>query len=370
MIFRCHIFRRPAIRPCAALLAFAALLTVPLALVRAEPIVMTDLEGRTVTLEKPAERVAAIPIPMASILIAMGQGTKSLAGMNRIAKTAMLEGILGKIFPETADIRADIAGQNFMPNVEALAAARPDLVIQWGGRGDDIVKPLTNAGLNTMLILYGTEDYARRYITLAATAIGKPERAAANIAWRRSVEAEIGAKVRAIPPAQKPRVLHLSRAMTAMAASGRGSYEDASITLAGGENVAAALNDVMPVNRERIAAWDPEVIFLNGFEEELTPEFIYKDPILSQTAAARTKRVYKYPLGGYRWDPPNQESPLTWMWLANLLHPKVFAFDLRGEIRMRFRELYAYELKDTEIDGILRLPIHASAAGYDALRSR
>lgn len=338
--------------------------------VHAEPISLTDLEGRTVRLERPAERVAAIPIPMASIIIAMGQGTGRLAGMNQVAKSAVLEGILGKIFPEAAKIRADIAGQNFMPNVEALAATRPDLVIQWGGRGDDIVKPLTNAGLETLLIRYGTEDYARRYITLAARAVGKPERAVTNIAWRERVEAEIAGKARAAAPGARPKVLHIQNALTNLTAAGSGSYEDSSIRLAGGKNVAAELNNIMPVNRERIAVWDPEVILLNGFEQDLTPEFIYKDPILSQTTAALTKRVYKYPLGGYRWDPPNQESPLTWMWLANLLHPELFSFDLRREIRGSFKELYAYDPSDADIDGILRLPIHISAAGYDRLRAR
>lgn len=337
---------------------------------RAESILLTDLEGRPVRLEKPAERIAAIPIPMASIVIAMSQGPERLAGMNQVAKSAIVEGILGKIFPEAARIRADIAGQNFMPNVEALAATQPDLVIQWGGRGDDIVKPLTNAGLATLLIRYGTEDYARRYITLAARVVGKPERAAANIAWRERVEAEIAGKTGTIVPNARPKVLHIQNALTNLTAAGTGSYEDSSIRLAGGSNVAAELNNIMPVNRERIAVWNPDVILLNGFEQDLTPDFIYKDPILSQTAAARAKRVYKYPLGGYRWDPPNQESPLTWMWLANLLHPETFSFDLRKEIRGSFKELYAHDPSDADIDGILRLPIHASAAGYDRLRTR
>lgn len=348
----------------------AAGLAFSLTAAHAEPLLLTDFEGRAVKLEAPAQRVAAIPIPMASIVIAMSGDTKRLAGMNQIAKTAILEGILGKIFPEAAGIPAGIAGQNFMPNIEALAATRPDLVIQWGGRGDDIVKPLINAGLNTMLILYGTEDYARRYITLAATAVGKPDRAEANIAWRKSIEAEIKDKLRGLAPDRRPKVLHVQNALTTMTAAGTGSYENASILLAGGSNVAAELDNIKPVNRERIAAWDPEVILLNGFEAELTPEFIYKDPVLSQTSAARTQRIYKYPLGGYRWDPPNQESPLTWMWLANLLHPERFSFNLRQKIRTRFKELYAYDLNDADIDGILRLAIHPKAAGYEALKAR
>lgn len=340
------------------------------AVAHSEPIDLLDLEGRSIRLEQPAERVAAIPIPMASILIAMGNGTGSLVAMNRVSKTAVLEGILGKIFPQAADIRADIAGQNFTPNVEALAALNPELVIQWGGRGDDIVEPLTNAGLNTMLILYGTEDYARRYITLAAKAIGKPERAEANIAWRKTVEGKLNGGLSTVKPDQRPKVLHIQSALTSLTAAGHGSYEATTISRAGGTNVAGELKNIMPVNRETIVLWNPDVILLNSFEQELTPDFIYNDPILSQTEAAQTKRVYKYPLGGYRWDPPSQESPLTWMWLANLLHPELFSFDLRKEIDSSFKELYDYEPSNADIDNILRLSIHASALGYDRLRAQ
>ncbi|MGO7165380.1 hypothetical protein ACCS78_41040, partial [Rhizobium johnstonii] len=59
--------------------------------------------------------------------------------------------------------------------------------------------------------------------------------------------------------------------------------------------------------------------FLNAFEAKLNVDWVYNDPILSLTNAAKSKRVYKMPLGGYRWDPPSQESPLSWMWTANLL---------------------------------------------------
>jgi iron complex transport system substrate-binding protein len=52
------------------------------------------------------------------------------------------------------------------------------------------------------------------------------------------------------------------------------------------------------------------------------------------------------------------------------LHPELFSFDLRQEIRSSFQELYNYEASDADIDNILRLPIHTSALGYDRLRAQ
>ncbi|NYT30164.1 ABC transporter substrate-binding protein [Rhizobium sp. WYCCWR 11128] len=343
--------------------ALAAVLFAPAAF--AEEIVFKDQGNREVRLAKAAERVVSIVIPMASTVIALDGSTRKLIGMNPTAKSAVVEGILGKIFPEAKDIPSDVTAPNFVPNVEALTAANPDLVIQWGDRGADIVAPITNAGLTTMLILYGTEELTRDYMTMAAKAIGKPERIGELVEWRDRVQKDIEAKATAIPDDKKPNVLYLGRALSDISASGtKGNYNAWSIQLAGGRNASAELNGTVSVNKEQIAAWNPDVIFLNAFEAKLNVDWVYNDPILSLTNAAKSKRVYKMPLGGYRWDPPSQESPLSWMWTANLLHPEVFKYDLRTEMKTAYKTLYNYDLADSDIDNILWLKEQGAAADY------
>ncbi len=330
----------------------------------AQTIVIQDMENRQVTLPKAAERIASIPIPLASTLIALDGGTQRLVGMNPIAKSAILEGILGKVFPAAREISSDIVGANFMPNVEQLAATRPDLVLQWGGRGNDIVSPLTNAGMKVALILCCREEWTRRYHDMLAAAIGRPERARENTQWRDAVLARLAEKTAALPAARKPRVLHLQQALTQFTAAGGGTYNGWIIEQAGGVNVADALSDFKPVNAEQIAAWNPDVILLNSFEDKLTLDRVLKDPILALTGAAKTGRIYKMPLGGYRWDPPSHESPLTWMWLASLLHPDQFAFALRDEMRAAYRLLYGHTLTDAETDEILRIGMQGGSTHY------
>lgn len=338
----------------------------------AEPVAFTDMMGRAVKLDKPAERIASIPIPLASTIIALDGSTKRLVGMNPLAKSAIQEGILGKIFPEAKAIPSDITGPNFVPNVEALAATRPDLVIQWGNYGEAIVNPVLNAGLTTMLVDYGTEAKGRQFMEITARAMGRDDRIAPLVAWRAEVEKDIAAKAATIPEAKRPTVLYLARALDAFNAGGAGPavYMDFYIKLAGGRNAAEELRETKPVSKEQVATWDPEVILLNSFEPKLTVDFVYNDPVLSLTRAAKAKRVYKMPLGGYRWDPPNQESPLTWMWLAKLLHPDVFAYDLRAEMKRAYKVLYNYELTDADIDGILWMQNQGSAANYAAFKAR
>ena len=119
------------------------------------------------------------------------------------------------------------------------------------------------------------------------------------------------------------------------------------------------------VNAEQIIAWDPEVIFLNGFEEELTPEDVYSNPLFADLSAVQSRRVYKLPIGGYRWDPPDQESPLTWAWVGSLLHPDQPVSGLREEISVRYEMLYGQTPNADDIDAILRVGMNGGSAHYE-----
>lgn len=331
----------------------------------AADIVVIDHEDRTLRLEAPAKRIVTIPMPMASGVIALDGSAERLVGLNPLSLTAIREGILGRIFPDALDVSDAVTGTDFVPSIEALAAVDPDLVIQWGGRGPEIVDPITNAGLNTLLIKYGTEELTREYMTMVATAIRKPERIPELVAWRETVEQDLAAKVATIPAAERPSVLYLGRSLSDISASGSGNYSGWYIELAGGRNAAAELDGTVSINREQIAQWDPDVLLLNSFEPELDVSWVYDDPILSLTKAAQARRVYKMPLGGYRWDPPSQESPLTWMWLAELLHPEVFDHDLRAEMKTAYRALYNYDPSEADLDEILWMAQQGDAAGYN-----
>jgi iron complex transport system substrate-binding protein len=353
---------------CAGIVGGAALIVASCAPLRAQADCFGDLSGREVCLPGPAQRVVTIPMPSASTFIAVDGSAQRLVGMHPSSKRAIDEGLLGRMFPQARAIDASVAGvgaDGFMPNVETLALLDPDVVVQWGDRGDDIVGPLRNAGIRTALLRYGTESLARGNLTLMADIAGKPERAKELIDWRAATIIDIEKTARDIPEARRLRVVYLQRAASGLAAAGANSYYDFYIRLVGGRNAADGLAGAPAINAEQIAQWDPDVILLNGFEEKLTPARIYDDEILSATRAARERRVYKMPIGGYRWDPPSQESPLTWMWLADLLYPEAFHYDLRAEIAHAYRLLYGHTPSQADLDEVLRVQINGDARFYD-----
>jgi iron complex transport system substrate-binding protein len=115
--------------------------------------------------------------------------------------------------------------------------------------------------------------------------------------------------------------------------------------------------------------WNPQVILLGNFDAALPSDF-YNDPRWQSVEAVRNRRVYRMPLGGYRWDPPSQESALAWLWLAGVLQPERAGESLRADMRDWFGFLYGHTLTDEEIDGILFVKENGASAGYQRYLTR
>ncbi len=105
------------------------------------------------------------------MLIALDGSAERLAGMHAGSAAAIRKEILGELFPQATDIPSDIANESFAPNVESITKVNPDLVVQWGDRGNDVLAPLENAGLEVVGLKYGTQEDLEAWIRLFAQAM-------------------------------------------------------------------------------------------------------------------------------------------------------------------------------------------------------
>lgn len=329
----------------------------------AEPVEFVDQTGRTVRLAAPAERVVTIPMPAASMFIAVDGGIERVAGMHEASRAAIAKGVLGDFFPGALGIRHDVAGRQFVPNVEALLAAEPDIVFQWADRGTDVITPMVEAGLNVAGLEYGTQARVEGWIGMMGAVAGERNKAGRLIDWQREARDDIRQQVAELD-GRRPRVLYFLRFLSDMQVAAGGTYQTAAIELTGGKNPATELNNFPSVNVEQILVWDPQVILLNNFERGLTPRDVYDHPLLAGVSAVKNRRVYRMPLGGYRWDPPSHESPLAWRWLAMVINGEAVDYPLREEIRQSYGRLYGHTPSEAQIDAILHLDLHRGAAGY------
>lgn len=336
-----------------------------------ERITVVDGRGKTITLEEPAERAVTIPMPSASIFMAIDEGADRLAGMHPASMAALEEGILAKIYPGALQVSTDFIESGFSPNVESVLALEPDVVFQWASMGDDLLKPMENAGLNVIGIEYGNQERLENLMQIKGRVVDETDKVDRILEYHHATRQEIAAQAQSIPEDEKPKVLYFLRYAEQLRVSGTGTFNDFYINLVGGRNVAAEAEPSghYDVNVEQILAWDPDVILLGGFDAA-TPEDVYDNPLFASVSAVESRQVYKVPLGGYRWDPPSQESPLMWMWLADLLHPDVFDYDLRAEMRDFYGWMYGYDLTDADIDDVLRVELNDGAAGYGQFAAR
>ena len=336
------------------------------------PITLTDQRGRQVELPRAAERIVTVPMPAASILIAVDQSAEHVVGMQDASWVAIRDGILGEFFPAALDTSHDVADNTFVPNVESVLALEPDLVIQWGDSGSELTAPLENAGLKVVGLRYGTQDDVDAWITLFAAALGRPDRAQALGGYT----SDALARMRSNHPPRSgapPRILYFNRFADELKVAGAATYNDVYISLVGGENPAsgpggAPGEGMIGVDPEQVLAWDPDIVLLGNFDVAV-PSDLYDSRVWRGLSAVRNRRVYKVPLGGYRWDPPSHESPLMWQWLSMLAFPDSQTehdpLDLRSEVVRSYRLFYGHEPTDEQMDGVLALAVNDDSSAYE-----
>ena len=331
-------------------------------------VALVDQRGKRVTLPRPATRVVTVPMPAASLVVAIDGGVEHLVGMHQASWTAMGDGVLGEFFPQARDIAHDVATADFTPNVESLVALRPDVVAQWADQGTGLIAPLENAGLAVVGLRYGRQEDLDAWVTLFATMLGREERGAQI----RSTMAASLAAVRAEHPSATgppPRVLYFNRFAEGLKVAAKGTYNDFCVRLVGGTNPAADPGGVsaagmVGVDVEQVVAWDPDIILLGNFDGAL-PEDVYGSPAWRSLSAVRSRRVYKVPLGGYRWDPPSHESPLMWRWLGQVVNPGPAEVDLRAEVDRYYRLYYGRTPTAAQLRSILWSQANAASAHYE-----
>ncbi|MBA0052518.1 Fe3+-citrate ABC transporter substrate-binding protein [Streptomyces sp. AJS327] len=325
---------------------------------------VTDQRGEKLRFDQPVQRIVTTVMPVPAILTAVDGGYGRIKGINESTRTANREGLFGVMHPASKNTTT-VAGSDFAPNVETVVKLEPDVVIQWADQGDDVIAPLEKAGCVVLGLTYGTQKHLETWVSTFGKLTGERGRAKAILDWMEEEATAVKAAVRKLR-AREPKVLYLNAATDGYETYGD-HYMDHSVALAGGTSAATGLPPGnTAVGTEQLHRWDPDVILLGAFDAS-TPADIYRAPALRSLRAVRQRRVYKIPLGGYRWDPPNCESPLMWRWLSQVLHPGLRA-DVRERLPERLGYLYDYEISPKQADEILRIDMNGKSAGYGRFR--
>ncbi len=330
-------------------------------------IIVKDQRDKTVVFDHPVRRIVTVPMPAAAVVMSVDRSASHLVGMNNESWVAVRDGVMRSIYPEALQIAHGVAAEDFAPNIESIVALEPDVVVQWSNRGNGIIAPLENAGLKVVGVDYGDLGDVDTWLEMFATMLGKPERGSAMTA---RIEAGRTATAAASTrTGRPPRVLYFLRFAESMQVAGRETFNHEYIELVGAENAAADVTGgFAEVDPEQVLRWDPDVLLLGTFDQAM-PADVYDNKIWKDLAAVRSRRVYKVPLGGYRWDPPSQETPLMWQWLSDLAFPKDGGSPLRSAITETYAFLYGASPTAAEVDQMLWMSANGGSAAYGQFRA-
>jgi iron complex transport system substrate-binding protein len=323
-----------------------------------------DQRGKEITIPENVERIITIPRPAASLLFALDGSTKRLAGMDPLSMNTADKDLLQKMAPGFSSVPTDFVNSKMEPNVEETLKLKPDVVFQWAHLGDDRITPLENAGIPVIGLLYGTQDDLEEWMNIFGTVLGKEEKAKGLIGYHQKIRQEIEEKTAKISEDEKPRVLYMYQGRK-LDTSGSGTYNSWYINMTGCKNAAGEMSGEHNVNMEQIIKWDPEIILLGNFDNT-TPSDLIDNNITGQDwstiTAIKNKQIYKVPNGLFRWDPPSQESPLMWEWLATIAHPELFNYDIKEGMKEFYKQYYNYSLTEGDIAKILNCDINSDSA--------
>lgn len=326
-------------------------------------VTITDQRGRSVDIAQPVERIASAVIPAPTIIAAVDGSWDRIVGINESLLQSNRQGIIGKIFPEATSSNV-VSDRTFTPNMETILSLDPDVMIQWGDRGEDVIAPIEQAGIPTLGLEYGTQEDLETWITMFGDMLGKPDRATMLLSMMNTEEKDIRTKISQLN-APSPTALSLSYSDEKLSVSNGSDYAQHVFDIAGIINVAkdSEVQDGV-VNAEQIIEWNPDIIFLSAFDEA-TPEDVYNDPRLADVKAVKEKKVYRAPQGVYRWQVPCAESPLFWNWVAELAYDGAFSVDLPSKTRELISKVYNYELTEDDLNLTLRTDINKGSKNYD-----
>jgi len=248
-----------------------------------------DDAGDTVRLASPARRVVSLIPATTELLFAIG------AGSTVVRRTSYCD------FPAAAKSVPDL-GDGIKPNIEAVIASRPDLVLLYNsGQNAAVAGRLRELGVASLRLNTDALSSVPRIARLLGRLTGK-EKAADSVSAVFDTALASATRPASGP---RPRVLLLVWEQPPMTI-GRGSFLNELVERAGGENLfadVAGTDGVVSI--EAVAARDPDLIFTMAEG----PSAFATRPEWQAVSAVREKRFLH--VTGSEFSRPSPRAPMA-----------------------------------------------------------
>ena len=232
---------------------------------------VVDATGAEVEVPAHPKRIAVPAMVLPNIVYALQGNAENMVSIPPAAYSGWEISILKDLAPELEDVDTTMVNDDFSVNVEALADADVDLVLNWDSETDQ-AEQLKALGIPCVLVSSAKDmDSLKNLITMLGDALNCEDRAKQATDWYDETMDYFDSKadeVAALSEDEMPRVLHFHKVheMTCFT----GGVNTYITTLEGGQNFTLP-EDITQPSMETILEYDPEIIFISNFDD-VTPE--------------------------------------------------------------------------------------------------
>lgn len=267
------------------------------------PVTITDDASKSITIEAAPERIVSLAPANTEIAFALGLGDK-VVGVTTYddypAEVTKIEKI----------------GDFTTPNLEAIAAAKPDLVLATTGVQASAIAKLEEMGATVIAIDPQSLEGVYADIERVGQATGTADKAAAIVD---GMKAEVES-VRTAVQGAEPVTAFVEIAQNPLYTVGKGTLIDELVALAGGTNVVTQ-ESYVAYSAEQLVKADPEV-YLATKGSMSDPAALAKRAGYAKLAAVKNNRVFV--LDDNLVSRPGPRIVLGLKEIAKALHPDAF----------------------------------------------
>lgn len=302
---------------------------------------IVDVQGRAVSVDQPVQRIVCLSTGLNEILAVLG-AADLVVGRDRRSE-----------FPDTIAPAEVVGDSSRVPQIEAILALQPDLVIADTMLSADSRAKLESFGV-PVIVERGT-DPERLFAAIEnlSLVLEAQARAAEVMDFIQRYEKLIADRVETLEKHQRPRVFWEWRGP--YHTGSRASTVDPRITNTGGKNIARDLTGDYPVvSSEFVWERDPQVIVkmasrddnlesIKGYYDDLTSRLGLRD-----TAAVRDGRVHIL-----SWDVHNGiRSIIGSLYYAKWFHPELFVDVDPGSIHADLLSQF-YSVHNADLESVV-----------------
>ncbi|MDO5846956.1 MAG: helical backbone metal receptor [Methanocorpusculum sp.] len=282
------------------------------------PVTVTDTDGNQITISEQPDKIISLAPACTEIIYAVGAGDRVIGDTDYCN------------YPEAAKHVEKIGGFSTISNERIITLCDENTVIFANPKnnGKETIDYLKEHGCTVIAADIRSVDDIYTAIDLIGTTVGCKENAdKLNREIKASID-RISAKVAdAKASGNVPTVMHIIQT-NPYYVSGKNTFQDELITIAGGRNAFSDVDGWGTVTLERLLVTDPDIIITDAvndsgsFNNISLADAIKNEPRLAALSAVKNNKVYSINQDIFNRGGPRIVEALDM--LAKILHPEIF----------------------------------------------